>query len=99
VQAVKAIDFLGYVASSDDTLTLCKKWMLFDIAYCLALTRLRIPRLNYSFTVVMLQLLLVVTFDGFMFGGISLNVGRGRQDASFSSHSGELFDGRSVTLY
>ncbi|KAJ7808261.1 hypothetical protein B0H14DRAFT_3112741 [Mycena olivaceomarginata] len=86
-QAVKAIDFLGYVASSDDTLTLCKKWMLFDIAYCLALTRLRIPRLNYSFTVVMLQLLLVVTFDGFMFGGISLNVGRGRQDASFSSHS------------
>ncbi|KAF7347718.1 hypothetical protein MVEN_01529000 [Mycena venus] len=85
-QAVKALDFVWYIASDDDTLALCKKWMLFDIAYCLALTRLRIPRLNYSRTVVMLQLLLVVVFDGLMFGGISLNVGGGRRDAGFSSH-------------
>ncbi|KAJ7235870.1 hypothetical protein B0H12DRAFT_1204558 [Mycena haematopus] len=85
--AVKAIDFVGYLASSDDTLTLCKKWMLFDVAYCLALTRLRIPRLNFSRTVVMLQLLLAVIFDGLVFGGISLNVSRGRRDMSFSSRS------------
>ncbi|KAJ6575262.1 hypothetical protein B0H19DRAFT_987302 [Mycena capillaripes] len=86
-QAVKGLDFVWYIASSDDTLSLCKKWMLFDVAYCLALTRLRIPRLNYSRTVVLLQLLLVVIFDGLMFGGISLNVGGGRRDTGFSSHS------------
>ncbi|KAJ6503388.1 hypothetical protein C8R47DRAFT_1105937 [Mycena vitilis] len=86
-QAVKAFDFVGYIASSDDTLALCKKWMLFDIAYCLALTRLRIPRLNYTRTVVLLQLLLVVIFDGLMFGGISLNMGRGGREAGLSSHS------------
>ncbi|KAJ7925924.1 hypothetical protein B0H13DRAFT_1973892 [Mycena leptocephala] len=87
LQAVKAIDFVGYIASSDDTLALCKKWILFDVAYCLALTRLRIPRLNYSRTVVLLQLLLVVIFDGLMFGGISLNVGGRIRDTGFSSYS------------
>ncbi|KAJ7161436.1 hypothetical protein C8R43DRAFT_1095699 [Mycena crocata] len=86
-QAVKAIDFVGFIASSDDTLSLCKKWMIFDVIYCLALTRLRIPRLNYSRTVVLLQLLLIVIFDGLMFGGISLNIGGGRRDSSVSSHS------------
>ncbi|KAJ7786467.1 hypothetical protein B0H16DRAFT_1657755 [Mycena metata] len=85
-QAVKVFDFVGFLASSDDTLALCKKWVVADVAYCLALTRLRIPRLNYSRTVVMLQLLLVVILDGLMFGGISLNVG-GRRDTGFSSHS------------
>ncbi|KAJ6604793.1 hypothetical protein DFH09DRAFT_1242695 [Mycena vulgaris] len=85
-QAVKALDFVWFIASSDDSLALCKKWMLFDVAYCLALTRLRIPRLNYSRTVVLLQLLLVVIFDGLMFGGISLNVGGERRDSSGSSH-------------
>ncbi|KAJ7110070.1 hypothetical protein C8R44DRAFT_271693 [Mycena epipterygia] len=85
-QAVKALDFLWFIASSDDSLTLCKKWMLVDITYCLALTRLRIPRLNYSRTVVLLQLLLVVIVDGLMFGGISLNVGGGRRDSGVSSH-------------
>ncbi|KAK7064112.1 hypothetical protein R3P38DRAFT_2822500 [Favolaschia claudopus] len=86
-QAVKALDFVGYIASSDDTLALCKKWMLFDIAYCLALARLRIPRLNYSRTVVVLQLLLLIILDGLMFGGISLNLGNGRRDASVSHRS------------
>ncbi|KAJ7727833.1 hypothetical protein DFH07DRAFT_970045 [Mycena maculata] len=83
-QAVKAIDFVGFIASSDDTLSLCKKWMFFDIAYCLALTRLRIPRLNYSRTMVLLQLLLIVIFDGLMFGGISLNIGSGRRESGSS---------------
>ncbi|KAJ7103382.1 hypothetical protein B0H15DRAFT_874861 [Mycena belliarum] len=86
-QAVKAIDFLGFIASSDDSLALCKKWILVDIAYCLALTRLRIPRLNYGRAVVLLQLLLIVILDGLMFGGISLNMGSVRRDAGHSSHS------------
>lgn len=98
LQAVKAIDFVGYIAASDDTLALCKKWILFDVAYCLALTRLRIPRLNYSRTVVLLQLLLVVIFDGLMFGGISLNVGGRIRDAGFSSYSGAFSNARSVIL-
>lgn len=86
-QAVKALDFVGFIASSDDTLALCKKWMLFDVAFCLALTRLRIPRLNYSRTMVLLQLLLVVLFDGLMFGGIRLNMGGGRRESGASSSS------------
>ncbi|KAJ7225386.1 hypothetical protein GGX14DRAFT_489278 [Mycena pura] len=85
-QAVKAIDFLWYTASSDETLALCRKWLLFDTVFCLALTQLRIPRLNYSRTVVMLQLLLVVLLDGLMFGGLSLNLGRGRRESAFILH-------------
>ncbi|KAJ7446510.1 hypothetical protein B0H11DRAFT_1879516 [Mycena galericulata] len=82
-QAVKAIDFVGFIASSDDSLTLCKKWMFFDVAYCLALTRLRIPRLNYSRTMVLFQIFLLITLDGLMFGGISLNMnGRTRNTSS-----------------
>ncbi|KAJ7070896.1 hypothetical protein C8F01DRAFT_1206549 [Mycena amicta] len=80
-----AFDFVHfYISSEHDSLRLCRKWLLFDISYCLALTQLRIPRLTYTRTVVLLQLLLVVFFDGLMFGGLSLNFGRGRGDFGFS---------------
>ncbi|KAJ7631073.1 hypothetical protein FB45DRAFT_979222 [Roridomyces roridus] len=71
-QAVKALDWL---VSSDDSLQLCKKWVLVDLAFCVALTQLRIPRLHYSPSVVLLQILVIVIFDLFMFGGIRLNFG------------------------
>ncbi|CAK5264964.1 unnamed protein product [Mycena citricolor] len=80
-QAVKAFDFLWYLTSSPDSLSLFRKWLLFDVAYCLALTRLRIPRLNYNRTVVFLQLLLIVVFDGLMFGGITVNLGGGSRES------------------
>ncbi|KAJ7170021.1 hypothetical protein C8R46DRAFT_1162713 [Mycena filopes] len=85
-QAVKLLDFIGYLASSDDTHGPLKKWLLFDVAFCLALTSLRVPRLTYSRTTLILQIVLLVVFDNLIFGGISLNVGGGRRDAGFSSH-------------
>ncbi|KAF7307041.1 hypothetical protein MIND_00497200 [Mycena indigotica] len=84
-QAVKLFDFVQFNISQDDSLHLCRKWLIFDILFCLALTQLRIPRLTYTRSVVFCQLLLCIFLDGLMFGGLSLNLGRGRGDPTYAS--------------
>jgi nucleoporin POM152 len=91
IQAVKALDFVWFLASSDDSLALCKKWLLVDIGYfCIALSWLRIPRLTYTRTVVLLQLVFIILSNGLLFGGISLNFGGTRRDSGTSTQAGAL---------
>nr|GAT58990.1 predicted protein [Mycena chlorophos] len=83
-ESVKLFDFIHSYATDDDSLHLCRKWLLVDISFCLALTQLRIPKLTYRRSVVLCQILLCVFFDGLMFGGLSLNFGSGRGETSYS---------------
>lgn len=53
------------------------KWIVVDTLYCVVLPFLRIPRLNYAASVVVLQLFSVWLLNGFMFGGITVNLGLG----------------------
>jgi hypothetical protein len=76
-QAIKLLDFLYFLASSDNSLRLCGKWLVVDFTYLVILSCLRIPRLNYSFSVIILQILFLWLFNGLMFGGIHLNIGGG----------------------
>lgn len=74
-------DFVQYLfgaPSSGPTFT--RKWILADAVYVLGLSQLRIPRLNYSRSVVVLQLLSLTLLDGFLFGGVRLNVLGGEQN-------------------
>ncbi|KAG6900529.1 hypothetical protein C0993_009482, partial [Termitomyces sp. T159_Od127] len=73
-QAIKILDFSWYLVGGDEGNTSCGKWLFVDFVYCMVLTRLRIPRLTYSRTVVFLQIALLWFLDGLMFGGISLNL-------------------------
>ncbi|KAF8899024.1 hypothetical protein BD779DRAFT_1431977 [Infundibulicybe gibba] len=73
-QAIKVVDFTWSFATADETLSICKKWLLVDFIYCAVLAQLRIPRLTYSKAIVILQIGLLWFFDGLMFGGISLNL-------------------------
>ncbi|KAF9469848.1 hypothetical protein BDZ94DRAFT_1206742 [Collybia nuda] len=89
-QAIKLVDFTLSLASRDDGLATCKKWLLVDFLYCTILIWLRIPRLQYSKAVVLLQIGLLWFLDGIMFGGITLNISGGTADlgimpSSFSS--------------
>ena len=53
-----------------------------DSLYCIVLAWLRIPRLQYSHAIVLLQVLSLCFVDGIMFGGIKINVTSGnRRDA------------------
>ncbi|KAL0951581.1 hypothetical protein HGRIS_008263 [Hohenbuehelia grisea] len=75
-QAIKIMDFGWHILSAaDDSLRTCSKWLLFDFLYCVVLWFLRIPRLNYSLAVVMLQVASLWFLDGLMFGGVTLNLG------------------------
>lgn len=74
LQAIKILDFTWYLASGDKAIANCKKWLLVDFAYCAILSQLRIPRLNYSRAVVLLQIALLWLLDGVMFGGVSFNL-------------------------
>lgn len=78
-QAIKLFDFFQYLLFSDDTQTTSytRKWMLADFLFCVCLARLRIPRLNYPKSVVILQVLSLCLFDGFLFGGLTVNMGIG----------------------
>ncbi|KAG7452288.1 uncharacterized protein BT62DRAFT_881882 [Guyanagaster necrorhizus] len=84
IQAVKLFDFFRYIASSDESQSLCVKWLAIDIASCLFLSQLRIPRLNYATSVVALQIVALCFFDGLMFGGVSLNLARAGGESSIS---------------
>ncbi|TFK77394.1 hypothetical protein BDN72DRAFT_830551 [Pluteus cervinus] len=81
-QAIKVFDFFRYLASREDSLSLFRKWVLTDFAYCTILSQLRIPRLHYSKAVVVLQILLLWVLDGVMFGAVTLNMSKGHVGAS-----------------
>ncbi|KAI9512489.1 hypothetical protein F5148DRAFT_1162138 [Russula earlei] len=76
VQAIKLFDFILYLFSSEGSPTphYGKKWLLVDILFCLTLSRLRIPRLNYTNTIVALQIFCFALLDGLLFGGIRLHI-------------------------
>ncbi|PPQ78029.1 hypothetical protein CVT25_015574 [Psilocybe cyanescens] len=72
-QSIKALDFVWSLAASEGRLATCRKWLFFDLAYCIVLSQLRIPRLNYSKASVILQICLLWFLDALLFGGISVN--------------------------
>ncbi|KDR85486.1 hypothetical protein GALMADRAFT_84345 [Galerina marginata CBS 339.88] len=74
-QSIKILDFVWSFAAGDDHGATCRKWLLFDFTYCVILSQLRIPRLNYSKASIILQIGLLWFLDGIMFGGISINAG------------------------
>lgn len=75
-KAVKIFDFLRYLLSPEGSSTphYGKKWLLVDILFCLALSRLRIPRLNYPNSIVALQITCFALMNGLLFGGIRLHL-------------------------
>lgn len=85
------------MASGEDNLATFKKWLLVDFAYCAILTQLRIPRLNYSKAVVLLQLSLLFFLDGLMFGAISVNMpGRSESGTSSPRFTSESWDSQRI---
>ncbi|KAI0784950.1 hypothetical protein C8Q75DRAFT_809502 [Abortiporus biennis] len=77
-QAIKILDFFTYLFSDPSTSTsYVRKWILVDALYCGCLSQLRIPRLNYSKSVVILQIVSLCLSDAFLFGGITVNIGLG----------------------
>ncbi|TFY82279.1 hypothetical protein EWM64_g1741 [Hericium alpestre] len=48
--------------------------MLADLLYCVALKQLRIPRLNYAKSIVVLQIVILWVLDGLLFGGVKLHL-------------------------
>jgi nucleoporin POM152 len=87
-QAIKLFDLLAYHLSSSipSASYYARKWLLFDFTYCFVLSQLRIPRLNYTKAVVILQIISLWFVDGLMFGGIRLDLfgseGEGRVSTS-----------------
>ncbi|KIK97563.1 hypothetical protein PAXRUDRAFT_212828 [Paxillus rubicundulus Ve08.2h10] len=75
LQAVKAIDVLRNLFTSDAPNYYGRKWFLIDFSYVAILSQLRIPRLRYSKAIVLLQILSLWFIDGLLFGGIHLNLG------------------------
>ncbi|KAA1467945.1 hypothetical protein DENSPDRAFT_877716 [Dentipellis sp. KUC8613] len=75
LQAIKAFDFIRYLFSGGhDVPSYGRKWFLVDFLYFLALAYLRIPRLDYAKSVVVLQIILLWVLDGLLFGGIELHL-------------------------
>ncbi|KAK2460117.1 hypothetical protein APHAL10511_007883 [Amanita phalloides] len=72
-QAIKFLDILWYWTSRTDDLALCRKWLLADLIYILSLRQLRIPRLTYSRSLVLLQIAVLFFFDSLLFGGITIH--------------------------
>lgn len=85
LQAIKFFDLLRYWFFSDGQQSFARKWMLVDFLYCASLVKLRIPRLRYSISVVLLQILSLWVLDAFMFGAVTIHVGDGGSWKSLSS--------------
>ncbi|KAF9566997.1 hypothetical protein CPC08DRAFT_657108 [Agrocybe pediades] len=73
-QSIKLVDFLWSLAAAESSSAACRKWLFFDFAYCVLLSQLRIPRLQYSKATVILQICLLWFLDGILFGGININL-------------------------
>ena len=88
------LDFFWSLSSGEDRMMTCRKWLLVDFVYCIVLSRLRIPRLEYSKASVILQIVLLWFLDGILFGGINVNVGGflGSSVGFTSSLPGTLID-------
>lgn len=71
LQSIKILDFL-WTFTSNDRFSTCRKWLFVDFVYCALLKQLRIPRLHYRRTTVLLQIAMLWFFDGVMFGAVSL---------------------------
>ncbi|OCH96431.1 hypothetical protein OBBRIDRAFT_718237 [Obba rivulosa] len=75
-QAIKIFDWFQYlVLPSDSRGSYGRKWFIFDFLFCTCLAKLHIPRLRYTKSVVVLQILSLWLLDGFMFGVVTVNVG------------------------
>ncbi|KAI0036593.1 hypothetical protein K488DRAFT_40635 [Vararia minispora EC-137] len=87
IQAIKIFDFFQYLFSSYSgyTSNFGRKWVFVDLLFCLGLSQLRIPKLNYPIAVVILQILGLWTLDGLLFGGITLNLYEGHASPDASS--------------
>ena len=72
-QAIKLVDILWHWTSGSDDLFLCRKWLIVDFIYIVSLRQLRIPRLTYSKSVVLLQIASLWFFDSILLGGITVN--------------------------
>lgn len=66
-------DWLYSLVSPDLTTNLTLKWIAVDVAYCLVLKRLRIPRLNYAGVAVLLQIFSMCMIDGILFGTVRVS--------------------------
>lgn len=66
-------DWLYSLVSPDLTTNLTLKWIAVDVAYCLVLKRLRIPRLNYAGVAVLLQIFSLCMVDGILFGTVRVS--------------------------
>lgn len=82
-QAFKLLDFFTYLATSSDVPTsYANKWLLVDLLYVLAVAYLRIPRITFTRSVVIIQVAALWFLDGLLFGAITLNFFGGSGEAS-----------------
>ena len=72
VQVIKVSDWLYSLINTEITTNLTLKWISVDIAFCLILKRLRIPRLNYAVVAVLLQIFSLCMVDGVLFGTVKV---------------------------
>ncbi|KAI0697588.1 hypothetical protein BC835DRAFT_1471555 [Cytidiella melzeri] len=77
VQAIKVIDVFRYLFFDGQHAHYAFKWLFVDFLYCTVLSALRIPRLDYAKSVVLVQILILWLLDGFMFGAVTVNLGLG----------------------
>ncbi|KZV76955.1 hypothetical protein PENSPDRAFT_597464 [Peniophora sp. CONT] len=86
IQAIKVFDFVRYLFSSftGGAPQYGRKWAFVDLLFCVGLSYLRIPRLNYARAMVCLQIVGLWVLDGLLFGGIELHLlgGDGAHDAA-----------------
>ncbi|KAI0347722.1 hypothetical protein BDW22DRAFT_1384582 [Trametopsis cervina] len=76
-QAIKVFDVFRYLFIDGHNARYAFKWLFVDFLYCTVLATLRIPRLNYTKSVVVVQILMLWLLDGFLFGAVSVNLGLG----------------------
>jgi hypothetical protein len=76
-QAIKLVDFFRCLFIDGQNGRYALKWLFVDFLYCTVLSALRIPRLDYAKSVVLIHILTLWLVDGFMFGIVSVNLGSG----------------------
>ncbi|KAF9486443.1 hypothetical protein BDN70DRAFT_869985 [Pholiota conissans] len=72
-QSIKILDFVWSLASGGNHTATYRKWLMVDFLYCVVLSQLRIPRLQYGKASILLQIGTLWFLDSVMFGGINVN--------------------------
>ncbi|KAH8835558.1 hypothetical protein DL96DRAFT_1666285 [Flagelloscypha sp. PMI_526] len=72
-QAIKVFDFIRAFTSAESS-SFTSKWIITDTIFCLALARLRIPRLRYNKATIILHISMLCFFDALLFGGLRLHL-------------------------